>query len=147
MTPRAVIDTNVAISGILAPGGKPADVLRAAGLAFKLVWTPAIVAECLRVLTYERIARLLRARRRQEYARQIIAGLAAAADMVSPDMLPRVRAVKADPDDDLFIATALAGGARVVVSGDRHLLVLQEYAGVRVLNAATFAAELGLGGA
>ncbi len=143
MTPRAVVDTNVVVSGILAPGGRPAEVLRAAGVAYRLVWTPGIVAECLRVLTYERVARLLEAKRREEYARKVVAGLAAGADMVSADMLPRVRAVKGDPDDDLFIATALAGGASVVVSGDkRHLLALKEYAGVRIVDVATFAAEL-----
>jgi len=58
---------------------------------------------------------------------------------VSPELLPWVRAVKADPDDDLFLATALAGGAQVLVSGDRrHLLSMQEYAGVRIVGAAAF---------
>lgn len=147
MTPRVVIDTNVVVSGILAPGGRPAHVLRAAGVSFRLVWTPGIVAECLRVLTYPRVARPLRAAGREEYARQVVAGLATTADMVSPDMLPRVRVVRPDPDDDLFLATALAGGASILVSGDRrHLLPVKEYAGVRVLDAATFLAEPGVGG-
>ncbi len=46
----------------------------------------------------------------------------------------------------MFLATALAGDAFIVVSGDRHLLVMKEYAGVRIVDAATFAAELGRGG-
>lgn len=146
MTARAVVDTNVVVSGILSPGGKPAAVLRLAGVGFQLVWTPAIVAECLRVLAYEKVARLLRRHRRQEYARRVMAGLAAGAHMVAPDMLPRLRAVEADPDDDLFLATALAGGARVVVSGDRrHLLPLGTYAGVRILDCGKFLLELAAG--
>ncbi len=145
MTVRAVVDTNVVVSGLLSPGGRPARVLRAAGVSCRLVWSPGVVAECLRVLTYQRVAKVLKAARREEYARQVVAGLAAGADMVSPEMLPQLRAVKADPDDDLFLATALAGGASVVVSGDRrHLLPLREFAGVRVIDAATFLGELGL---
>ena len=143
MTVRAVVDTNIVVSGILSPGGRPAAVLRAAGIAFQLVWTPDIVAECLRVLTYPRVAKVLAPKRRQEYARQVVAELAAGADMVSPQMLPKLRAVKADPDDDLFLATALAGGAQILVSGDRrHLLAMREFAGVRIIDAAAFLAEL-----
>ena len=131
------------VSGILSPGGLPAVVLRAAGVGFQLVWTSGIVAECLRVLAYPRIAKVLGPTGRQEYGRRVVAGLAAGADMVSPELLPKLRAVKADPDDDLFLATALAGGAQVLVSGDRrHLLSLKEYAGVRIVGAATFLEEL-----
>jgi predicted nucleic acid-binding protein len=101
------------------------------------------VAECLRVLAYPHIAKTLAPKRRQKYARQVVAGLAAGADMVSPEMLPKLRVVKADPDDDLFLATALAGGAQVLVSGDRrHLLSMREYAGVRIIDTAAFLAEL-----
>jgi len=143
VTVRAVVDTNVVLSGILSPGGRPAAVLRAAGVGFRLVWTPAIVAECLRVLAYPRIATILAPTGRQEYARRVVAGLAAGADMVSPDLLPKLRAVRADPDDDLFLATALAGGAQLLVSGDRrHLLSMREYAGVLISGAAAFLEQL-----
>ncbi len=139
MTVRAVVDTNVVVSGILSPGGKPAAVLRAAGVSYRLVWTPDIVAECLRVLAYPHIAKVLAPTRRQDYARRVVAGLASGADMVAPEMLPKLRVVKADPDDDLFLATALAGGAQVLVSGDRrHLLSIREYAGIRIIAAAAF---------
>jgi putative PIN family toxin of toxin-antitoxin system len=144
---RAVVDTNIVISGVLTPGGTPAEVLRGAGVAFRLVWTPGIVAECLRVLTYEKVARRLRAVRGEEAARALVGRLADGADLVAPELLPQLRAVKDDPSDDLFLATALAGGAPIVVSGDRrHLLSMREFAGVRIIDAATFAEELGLGG-
>jgi uncharacterized protein len=144
VTVRAVVDTNVVVSGILSPGGKPAAVLRAAGVTFQLVWTPGIVAGCLRVLASPHIAKILAPARRQEYARQVVSGLAAGADMVAPEVLPKLRVVKVDPDDDLFLATALAGGAQVLVSGDRrHLLSMREYAGVRIIDAAAFLEELG----
>lgn len=34
----------------------------------------------------------------------------------------RVKAVKADPDDDRILEAALAAGAEFIVSGDKHLL-------------------------
>lgn len=144
---RAVVDTNVVISGVLTPRGTPAEVLRGAGVAFRLVWTQGIVAECLRVLTYEKVAKRLRAVRGEEAARAAVGRLADGADLVAPELLPQLRVVKDDPADDLFLATALAGGAPIVVSGDkRHLLPMKEFAGVRIIDAATFAEELGLGG-
>ena len=56
---RAVVDTNVVVSGILNRGGVPAAVLRAAGLRYELVWTPAIAVECRRILDLPRILKRL----------------------------------------------------------------------------------------
>ena len=145
MTIRAVVDSNVVVSGLLSPSGKPGKVIQAAGVSFRLVWSPGIVAECLRVLDYPRVARLLHAARQEAQAREIVRTLAAGADVVAQEMLPRLAVVKADPDDDLLLATALAGGASVVVSGDRrHLLPLGEFAGVRIIDPATFLIEIDL---
>lgn len=44
-----------------------------------------------------------------------------------------VQAVSADPDDDIFLATALEGQANYVVSLDRHLLTLKQYHLVRIV--------------
>jgi hypothetical protein len=52
------------------------------------VWTPAIVAECLCVLACPRIAKVLAPTGRQEYARRVVAGLAAGANLLSGDRSP-----------------------------------------------------------
>lgn len=54
--------------------------------------------------------------------------------------IPRV--VKADPDDDIIIATAVKAKAAYIVTEDQHLLDLEEYQGIRILNRKDFAAEL-----
>lgn len=147
MTVRAVLDTNVVVSAVLNPAGTPAAVARGAGEAYQLVWTLGIITECLRVIGSDKILRRLRAAGTEDDARATVARLAALAELVPPERLPRVRAIKDDPSDDLFVATALAGGASVLVSGDRrHVLPLREYGGVRFIDAATFASELGLAG-
>ena len=138
---RVVVDTNVVVSAALSPRGKPAQVVRAAGLRFELVWTGAIVAECYRILSGPRLARLLKGR--EEYARTVVAGLAAGATMVAPELLAAVRVVQEDPDDDVLFGAALAGGARFVVSGDAAVLAVGNFAGVKVVSAAEFLATLG----
>ena len=144
---RAVADTNVFISAALNPRGTPAMVLGAARDAFQLVWSAGIVAECLRVLTYERVAKRLEVAGGEDAAKALLARLAAGAEIVAPDLLPAIRIVDADPSDDLLIATALGGRASALVTGDRkHLLALREFAGVRILDPASFARELGLPG-
>lgn len=144
---RAVVDTNLVISAALSPHGTPAELLGAAGDAFRLVWSPGIVAECLRVLGFEKVTRRLRAMGDEDRGLALVARLASGADMVQPEDLPAVSVVAGDPSDDLLIATALAGRAQVLVTGDQHhVLPLKEYAGIRIIDAATFASELGLPG-
>lgn len=43
-----------------------------------------------------------------------------------------------DPDDDKFLACALAAGVQVVVSGDRHLLRVSGWSGIEVLTPRQF---------
>ena len=138
---RAVIDTNVLVSGILNRAGVPAAVLRAAGLRYELVWTPAIAVECRRILDLPRIQKRLKGR--EARARQVLARLATIATMVRAELLGGVRVVKEDPADDVLFATALAAGARTIVSGDAAVLAIGSFAGVLVVSAAEFLATLG----
>lgn len=57
--------------------------------------------------------------------------------------LPELGVVKGDPSDDVYLATALVGAARrVLTGGQRHLLRLREFAGDRIVNPAEFLEEL-----
>jgi predicted nucleic acid-binding protein len=127
---RAIVDTNVVVSGILNRAAVPAAVLRAAGLHYELVWTPAMAVECRRILDLPRIQK--RPTGREAQARQVLAKLATIATMVPAELLGEVRVVKEDPDDDVLFATALAAGARPVVSGDAAVLGVGTFAGVLV---------------
>jgi uncharacterized protein len=43
-----------------------------------------------------------------------------------------------DPDDDKFFACALASESKVIVSGDKHLLKVSNYRGIKVLRPREF---------
>lgn len=136
---RAVLDANVVVAAMLSPRGAPARVVALAGVAYELVWSPAIVAECLRVIAYPK----LRGRFKVGRPAFLIGQLAGAATLIESE-LPALGVVSGDPSDDVYLATALVGVARVVVTGDqRHLLKLREFAGVRLVSPAEFLAEVG----
>jgi putative PIN family toxin of toxin-antitoxin system len=51
--------------------------------------------------------------------------------VVRPISIPRLAS---DPDDDVVIGTAIAAKANFVVTGDRTLLSIIEYEGVRIVS-------------
>lgn len=117
----AVLDPNVIISSLLSPDGAPARVLRAwLQGRFELVISPLLLDELERALAYPK----LRKRIGPEEARGVIEWLASASKVAAdPKEPPSVRSP--DPDDDYLIALAEAEGA-AIVSGDDHLLQLEE---------------------
>jgi predicted nucleic acid-binding protein len=136
---RAVLDCNVVVTAALS-AGKCAELLTRARRrdGFEFVWSPPNVAGCLRVIEYPKLAGKFRTD-----PRLLVERAMASAHMVATDLLPAVDVVKADPSDNVYLATALAGGARWVVSGNtRHLRPLDGYAGLRIVGLAVFLAEL-----
>jgi len=138
---RAVLDTNLVVSAVLSRGGVPAAVVRAAGHRFDLVWSPSIAVECSRVLSLPRILKRLEGR--EGDGRAVLANLVAVAHMVTTELPTELGVVRDDPDDDVLFGTALAGGARFIVSGDAAVLAVGNFAGVMVVSAAEFLATLG----
>jgi hypothetical protein len=52
--------------------------------------------------------------------------------------VPPIRVVKSDPDDDKFIACAIALKAEVVVTGDRALRAVGQYQGIKIVTPEQF---------
>jgi uncharacterized protein len=55
---------------------------------------------------------------------------------------PLASRVCEDPDDDKFLAAALAGGAKVLLSGDKHLLRVSGWQSIEILKPRQFADRL-----
>jgi predicted nucleic acid-binding protein len=136
---RAALDCHVVVTAALSEG-RCAALLSRARLrdGFGPVWSPPIVAECLRVIELPKLSGKLRTD-----PRLLVERAMASAHMMATDLLPSVDVVKADPTDNVHLATALAGGARWVVTGNtRHLAPLDGYAGLAIVEPAVFLAEL-----
>jgi uncharacterized protein len=135
---RAVLDANVVLSAMLNPAGRPAQVVAKVREAFDLIWSPLIVAECHRAARYRKV----RNRFRVDDPHRFIDNLADAAVLVTAE-LPQLGIIDADPSDEIYLSTALAGAATFVVTGDRrHLLPLGRFAGVQIVAPASFLEQL-----
>jgi len=123
-----VIDTNVVVSGVFF-GGTPSRVLAAWSAGrFVMVLAPAILDE------YRRVSHDLGHRH---------PGLGAAFEplltlitmhAIIVDAPPLADPVSVDPDDDMFLAAALAAQAQFIVSGDRDLLEVSGWHDIAVLT-------------
>ena len=136
---RAVLDTNVYVSGTILSRGVPWEVLEAwRQNEFILVTSKAILAEIERVLRYPRI------RRRYSVTAQDLARLM---DSLRADALVvpgevEISRTSDDPDDDKFLACALEAQAECIVTGDPHLLSLGSYHGIAILTPREFLERL-----
>jgi putative PIN family toxin of toxin-antitoxin system len=118
---RVVVDANVLVSAVISELGPPREIVDAwVQERFELIVSPALLDELGDVLTRPRLRRWVSA----EVAVEFIAGLAQ--DALVLEDPPLQAGLTADPDDDYLIVLARAAGADYLVSGDRHLLSLEE---------------------
>ena len=129
---RAVVDTNVLISGLLWHGAPHTLIEKARTGDFVLVSSTALLAEFGRVVRRPKFRAIL-ARLRTD-PRRLQREISRLSETVEAPPLPKP--ASRDPDDDRVLATALAARADLIVSGDRDLLSLRAYDGIRIVGAA-----------
>jgi len=135
MPTRAVLDTNVLISGLITEGGPACQAVDAwLENKYTLVISLYLVQEITAVLSYPRIRARIRLDERELEA--IVAALLSQAE-VTPGRLHMPGATR-DPKDDAIVACAIEGNADVIVSGDQDLLALGDDKGVRVVTPRQF---------
>jgi len=137
---KVILDTNALVSGIFF-GGIPGQIIDAWALDLvSLVLTPEILEE------YARVGRDMASRYpdgRQSFA-TILDVLAVNSPILDAPLLPTP--VCEDPDDDKFLAAAMASGVRLIISGDKLLLKVSGWRGVKVMTPREFVSEHLAGG-
>lgn len=133
---RAVLDANVLVSALINPEGISGRIVRAlvSDRAFVCVTSPALSEELERCLFYPRVRKYIKGSDDEIRAWGISFTLVS--DIVEPETPLHV--VDADPDDNKYPEAALEGGVEFVVSGDSHLLDVEEYEGVRIVTPRAF---------
>lgn len=126
---RVVLDTNVVASALLW-GGVPRLLLQAGReKRVDLFTSAALLAELTDILARRKFSKKIAASTLT--VDQLVDRYAALAALVRPTPTPRIAR---DPDDDVVIGTALAARADLVVTGDKPLLSVADYQGVRILG-------------
>jgi putative PIN family toxin of toxin-antitoxin system len=127
---KIVVDTNVLVTGIFFTG-PPFRILQAwRDGRVTIVLCPEILAE------YRRIGELLAGQFPVIDLAAFLELLTINSEIVSAQPLPK--SVCADPDDDMFLGCALAAKAKIIVSGDKHLLKVEKYHGIEILTPRRF---------
>ncbi len=131
-----VLDTNVLISAAFGiPGSIPDKILQfLKSQKFILIISPSILEEIEDVINREAIIR--RTKMSLKEREQFINNLIDIAFIVSGNL--NLKVVKDDPDDDKFIVAAVEGYAQYIISGDKHLLNIKSYQGIKILSPKNF---------
>ena len=138
---RAVVDTNILISGVIKPEGATGEILRRLReREFVLLYTEPLLAELAEVINRPRI--------RQKYGlgsediETVLALILLRGEPIDPTR--RVEICR-DPKDNMILEAAVAGQADMITSGDFDLLSLREFEGMPIISPAEFLQRLAKG--
>lgn len=130
---RLILDTNVVLSALLWRGTpyRLLDAARQSAQSVQMYSRLPLLEELADVLgrpfCLQRMALI------GITTQPLLTDYASVVELVEP---AAITPTSRDPDDDVVLATALAAGTNIIVSGDRDLLDLTEYEGIRIVTAA-----------
>jgi putative PIN family toxin of toxin-antitoxin system len=130
---RQVVDTNVAVSGILFQQSIPGRALDRVLESTGLLHSNETLAELRGVLARERFDRYVSRAKRDEFLLRITK---CSSIIVPTETITACR----DPDDDQWLELAVAGDASGIITGDQDLLVLHPFRGIPILTPADYLA-------
>ncbi|MCK9197456.1 MAG: putative toxin-antitoxin system toxin component, PIN family [Syntrophales bacterium] len=127
---KVILDTNVFISGVFF-SGPPHQILNAwRNGVIKLVISQDILSE------YRRVGEAFSDEFPSIDLRPILDLVTIEAELYVAEDLPEP--LCSDPDDDKFVACAIASGSRIIISGDKHLLKVSGYHNIEILKPREF---------
>jgi uncharacterized protein len=126
---RVVIDTNVWLSALLW-GGQPNLIIQLVEKKqIQAISSENILIELTDILQKPKLQKRLDQLKVSAEEVVIIAKRLMTLIVIKEVTIPELR----DPKDQMVLATAIAGDAQVVISGDKDLLVLHPYGNISIL--------------
>jgi len=131
MKPVTVVaDTNIIVSALLWGGNESKIIGLAEEGKIKLLTSIALLDELKKVLMYERFDL------DEKIVDDNVKYILTISKVISPKL--RLSVIREDPADDRVLGCALKGKAKYIVSGDKHLLRLKEFRGIKIVRAREF---------
>ena len=130
MRDRVVCDTNILISALVFPGGRPDEILKLARIGeIDLYISPFIVDEFERVL-----------REKFQYINNEVKQRSERITSISTLIEPseRITVIDEDESDNRILECAVAAKVAFIISGDKHLLAIKELGSIKVVSASEF---------
>ena len=129
---KLVVDTNVLIAAFISPSGRSHELLERCATLHIIVCSEFILEELREKLVNK-------FKRDSQDVDRAIDLLRRRIQLVVPVMLEKP--VSRDPEDDPVLGTAVAGEADRIITGDKDLLSLESYLGIKIMKPGDFLAE------
>jgi len=127
---RLTADTNIIVSGLNFPGNARQLLASAEVESIRLCVSPAILEEVADVLRRDKFGWS------EAEAHQAVEWISHIAEVIAPK--ESLDLIKSDPDDNRILECAIASRSDYVVSGDKHLLNVKTFQGMRIVKVAEF---------
>lgn len=128
---KIVVDTNIFISAIGWNGCEKLIIKACTDGIFKLLISEQILEEIKQVLNYSKFYFIEKAEKDW-----LFEAIDETACFVKP--VRSLNIIKEDSTDNKFLECAVEAKADFIISGDRHLLNLKEFQGIKILRATNF---------
>lgn len=127
---RVVVDTNIFVSSFF--GGNPGKIIA--------LWRDEKITLCLsNTIIDEYIDVLCRIGLKDEdEIEELLSLFSRGFNILFTTKTPRIKLVRDDPDDDKFIECAVKLQAKAIITGDKAVLAIKEYAGIKILTPRQF---------
>ena len=129
---KIVFDTNVLLAAFISPSGRSHELVERCATLHKIICSEFIIGELRDKL-------LNKFERESSEVERAIALLRVRMQIVIPT--PLDEPVSRDSKDDPILGTAIAGEAERIITGDKDLLVLESYRGIKIMKPSDFLIE------
>lgn len=134
---KVVLDTNVLVSALIK-SGKPRELIfELARGKIQTVTSRNMLEEFIEITDDPRIRRYVG----EDDTIAFLRAIGSVARIIK--VRSRFKVVKEDPDDDMVLRTAHDGKVDYIVSGDKHLLLLKEFRGIKIVTVSQMLSILG----
>lgn len=130
---RVVVDTNVFVSSFF--GGNPKKVID--------LWRNGEITLCLsKDVVDEYVEVMEHLRLPKKLTSEVLTLFASGFNLIFAGKAPSLDIVSADPDDNKLFECAVALKAQIIVSGDKAVIGVRDYMGIKVENPQQFLAVI-----